>query len=128
MIFKMTNQIKKAAIVFIQNENKILAVSRKHNFNDFGLPGGKVEEGESFVDAARRELFEETGLQVDTLKEIFERDSKRFRVKTFTPNKFWGEIKSSEEGKVLWVEPKILVAGSFSEYNSNLFKSLNLKY
>lgn len=31
----------------------------------WSLPGGAVEEGESYAEAARRELFEETGIRVD---------------------------------------------------------------
>jgi 8-oxo-dGTP diphosphatase len=42
----------------------ILAVSRKDDPNAFGLPGGKVEHGETEEQAARRELLEETGVEL----------------------------------------------------------------
>lgn len=54
---------KGAGIVFTDGE-KILLLKRAEKGDNKGtwcLPGGKVEEGEAFIDAARRESKEECG-------------------------------------------------------------------
>jgi len=43
---------------------EVLVVHRPR-YDDWSLPKGKLEPGESFEDAARREIEEETGVQVE---------------------------------------------------------------
>lgn len=44
----------------------LLRHSHKPDGSTWGLPGGKVEKGETDVAAIQRELYEETGLHTDT--------------------------------------------------------------
>ena len=48
-------------------DGRILLIRRGHapSLGLWSLPGGRVEPGESDVDAVRREVAEETGLRVD---------------------------------------------------------------
>lgn len=56
--------MKTAANVLIVQEGLALAVSRRNDPSQWGLPGGKVDVGESNLEAALRELFEETGVRM----------------------------------------------------------------
>lgn len=54
------------SVVIIHNsDNKILLQHRSDG--SWGLPGGLMEPGESFEDTARREVMEETGLELGRL-------------------------------------------------------------
>lgn len=47
----------------VDGEGRVLLVQHRKEGRDYWLlPGGGVEPGETLLDAARRELFEETGL------------------------------------------------------------------
>jgi 8-oxo-dGTP diphosphatase len=53
----------------VANDGKILLIkkSRGPYKGLFDLPGGKLEHGEQFEDGLRREIREETGLEVSTI-------------------------------------------------------------
>ncbi len=52
------------AIAIIEWDGKVLALRQSHR-RGFSLPGGLVDRGEQPRDAVRREVAEETGLQID---------------------------------------------------------------
>lgn len=56
-----------AGTIIINNEGKVLLQQRTDN-NKWGFPGGSLELGESFEEAATREAKEEVGLILKELK------------------------------------------------------------
>lgn len=60
-------QPKSAVILVLENDEKLLVQERlKHPYYGFwGFPGGKIRWGETIMEAAARELEEETGLSAD---------------------------------------------------------------
>jgi 8-oxo-dGTP pyrophosphatase MutT (NUDIX family) len=118
-----------AALVVIERaDGKVLAVSRKEDRTDFGLPGGKLEPCELPEEAAARELWEETGVRVDpmALRRVFvgrARTPGRIAV-AFMAESFVGTPMSREGAAVEWVSWDVLLRGSFREYNAALKAAL----
>ena len=54
-------------LTLIKKKLSVLLVKRLNNDNGWALPGGFLEKGESLEDCARRELKEETGVEVPYL-------------------------------------------------------------
>jgi len=111
---------KRAVTILLHNDDgDILAVSRKNDINDFGLPGGKIDEGETEEQAIIRETKEETGLDVSNLRPFFVREDGEYISTTFIGN-YSGEISTSEKGKVIWTNFDKIKKGSFGKYNEQL--------
>ncbi len=52
--------------IIVEYDHQIL-LQHRSDTHDYGTPGGNVELDEKVIDAAKRELFEETGIKVDNL-------------------------------------------------------------
>ena len=94
----------------VYDGDKILVQDRLNpNWPGITFPGGHIELKESFVESTIREVYEETGLKVSNLqicgmKQWTQRDgSYRYVVIFYKTNVFTGELKSSDEGKVFWI-------------------------
>lgn len=125
----MKDTLPQAALVLVRKENLYLGVSRKKDPNDFGLPGGKVDPGETPAQAAERELFEETGRRVKgDLVPIFEMvESGERYVTVFLAEDVTEQevaLESQETGVVRWVSQEDLEGGRFGAFNRALFESL----
>ena len=115
-----------AQVVLINDKGEICLVSRKTDHKDFGLPGGKLDEGETYEQAAIRETKEETGLDIKNLTMIFAMHRKGRMGQTFIAE-FDGEIsydKDVEPHVAKWGKMKEATSGSFGYWNKLVKKSL----
>ena len=72
------------------------------------FPGGHVEPGESFTESVIREVYEETGLTLETavlcgVKQFRTDRGERYVVFLYRADRFTGTLRSSDEGEVFWV-------------------------
>ncbi|MCI6276886.1 MAG: 8-oxo-dGTP diphosphatase [Clostridium sp.] len=94
----------------IYDKKKILVQNRVNpKWPGITFPGGHVERGESFVASVIREIFEETGLTIENpilcgIKQFQDKEDNRYVVLFFKTDKYSGELKSSDEGEVFWID------------------------
>ena len=58
-------QIRPGASAVVSNEKNEILLEKRKDCNLWGIPGGKIEPGESITEGCKREFLEETGLEID---------------------------------------------------------------
>ncbi len=143
------SKVVSGGILLISKDNKVLAFSKLIDNNKIRLPGGTRQKGESSSQNASRELFEETGLDIDVsdISEIFyyiPDDNKNKNIEgyfaTFVvrSNKLASEFNilydgkdenGNLEGHARWVKPEDFLdpdKSVFPDYLTQLLKSTKL--
>jgi 8-oxo-dGTP diphosphatase len=99
-----------ATLVFVIHDGKILLIDKKTGIGAGKVngPGGKLEDGETPEQCARREIFEELGITVTNLEYCGQQrfqftDGLSIRVWVYRTFEFEGEPTESDEACPMWV-------------------------
>ena len=105
----MTEQVRAAGGVVARDG--LIALVHRPRYDDWTLPKGKLDAGESFEEAALREIEEETGLRARLVRELPETHYEvRGRPKVV---RYWlmevesdpGFVPNDEVDELRWLEP-----------------------
>lgn len=117
------------------NGSRVISISRRNSTTEFGLPGGKVDPGETTIEAAVREYYEELriNLKIESLVPIYSgmcSGDVDFWVTTyFCLDYVDPDMCVPEEGMVmreLNAHELVLPSVSpFAAYNAQVFKALS---
>jgi len=131
---KNLNKELKVAVGVIKNQQGEILISKRakdvHQGGLWEFPGGKLEEGETFEQALKRELFEELAIEVNTAIPLLEIEhqyldcSVRLGVQMVTTYK--GEPIGMEGQPVKWVAVDDLKKYAFPIANKRIVNVLSL--
>lgn len=117
---RRTEQVELTTLCMVYDKSRVLLQNRiKEDWKGYTFPGGHVEPGESFIDSVTREMKEETGLTIINpvlcgIKQ-FPIEGGRYLVFLFKTNEFHGNLVSSDEGEMKWIERQDLENISLAE-------------
>ncbi|MFQ1680675.1 8-oxo-dGTP diphosphatase MutT [Pantoea dispersa] len=120
------------AVGIIRNASRQIFLAQRaassHMANKWEFPGGKIEQHESAEQALKRELMEETGIEVMAAKAIGQADHSyddlRVTLHFFLVEGWQGEPWGREGQPQRWVEQRDLVADEFPPANHALIARL----
>ena len=103
----------KTVQVYLKKDNSYLLLYRNKKKNDMSEGkwigvGGHVEKGEAIDDAVIREVYEETGLTVHSLKcdgeVLFINNDYQEMMYVYEISDFSGELKECNEDELAWID------------------------
>ena len=100
---------QRANLCFVVRDKKILLIRKKRGFGAGKIngPGGKVDPGETPLESALRETYEELGIKPLGAKQHGElrfqfRDGYSLHCAVFLAHDFEGELRETDEAVPLW--------------------------
>ncbi|MDR2212370.1 MAG: 8-oxo-dGTP diphosphatase MutT [Pseudomonadales bacterium] len=120
-----------AAVILDANNRCLLALRPKHKHQGglWEFPGGKVEAGETPLQALRRELQEELALEVQNAEPFLvtshDYPGKRVTLDVWLVREFSGEPCGMEGQELCWYSPAELQSLAFPAANYPILQALN---
>ncbi len=124
------NQFDVVAAIIIK-DNKFFIAQRnrsKHMGLSWEFPGGKVEKGETFKVALKREIKEELNIEIDVKyklgEENYQDDKINVKLHYFICSHIDGDINLSEHEDSAWIKKNEFKNFNFAEGDSDIIKLL----
>ena len=124
------NQFDVVAAIIIK-DNKFFIAQRnrnKHMGLSWEFPGGKVEKGETFEVALKREIKEELNIEIDVKyklgEENYQDDKINVKLHYFICSHIDGDINLSEHEDSAWIKKNEFKNFNFAEGDSDIINLL----
>jgi len=124
--------VRVAVGVIVSNEKVYVTYRNKnqHQGEKWEFPGGKIEKGETAIEALKRELYEEVGINVLNQTELtvieFNYTDKLVKLKVFIVDQFQNEPQPKESQKAKWVNIVDLDPALFPKANVRIIELLQI--
>ncbi|WP_297813932.1 8-oxo-dGTP diphosphatase MutT [uncultured Methylophaga sp.] len=124
-------QVEVAVAILLNGDNKVLTSWRQPHQHQGGLwefPGGKREADETMLDALKREIHEELGVQVEHAEPFVRIDhdygDKKVSLNVWLVSQFTGEPSGREGQPLRWQAVDEMQADEFPAANSAIIDAL----
>jgi len=124
---------RSVAVVIPRADGRYAVIRSAKHGGAIELPGGKIDPGESDVEAARRETFEEVGhalvhgaplLRLGTFEHVFA--GAQWSASAFLGAYSGAPLRSSAEGEATWATRDEILAGTYGAVVARIFEALDV--
>ena len=101
---------KVSAGCFIERDGKLLVLDLTYR-SGYAFPGGLIEPNENIEQGLKREVFEETGLQLSSIQYIGSKEDTQYGISVVAlafSGVVKGNIQESDEGSLHWLDPETI--------------------